>query len=295
MENQMNQVNDNLPSPAQLIARMRELATLPDIYIRIKSILDNPVSTHKDMAEALSTDPALSARLLRVANSAFYGRPGRINTIPRAVGLLGTQQVHDLVLATAVIHAFDRISPDLLDPRLFWHSSLAAAAAAKLLAEHCSILDSERLFVAGLLSRIGNLILLEELPAQMHAILAEVGDLSNVALAAVQRDHLGFDYTVLSAALFRSWQLPRELVEPIRLHTQPATAEEFQLEAAILHVAVYLADAMLQSRPIESVVPALDDEAWEITGLSIETLEGIERLALDLTAELAPAMLNAAA
>ena len=291
----MNQVNDNLPSPAQLVAHMRELATLPDIYIRVKAVLDNPVSTHEDMAAAISTDPALSARLLRVANSAFYGIPGRINNIPRAVGLLGTQQVHDLVLATAVIHAFDRISPDLFDPRLFWHSSLATAAAAKLLAEHCNILDSERLFVAGLLSRIGNLILLEELPAQMRAIIAEAGDISNVALAAVQRDHLGFDYTVLSAELFRSWQLPHELVEPIRLHTQPASAGDFQLEAAILHVAVNLADAMLQNQPVETVVPALEDEAWDITGLSIETLEGIKRQALDLTAELTPALLNAAA
>ena len=291
----MNQVNDNLPSPAQLVARMRELATLPDIYIRIKSILDDPVSTHTDMAAALSTDPALSARLLRVANSAFYGSPGRIKTIQRAVGLLGTQQIHDLVLATAVIHAFDRVSPDLFDPRLFWHSSLATAATAKLLAEHCNILDSERLFVAGLLSRIGNLILLEELPAQMRAILAEIGGASNTQLAAVQRDHLGFDYTVLSAELFRSWQLPQELVEPIRLHTRPATAEEFQLEAAILHVAVNLADAMLRNQPVEAVVPALDDKAWQITGLSIATLEGIERLALDLTAELTPAFMNAAA
>jgi HD-like signal output (HDOD) protein len=230
-----------------------------------------------------------------MANSAFYGRPGTIDTIERAVGLLGTQQVHDLVLATAVIHAFDRISPDLFDPRLFWHSSLAGAAAAKLLAEHCNILDSERLFVAGLLSRIGNLILLEELPAQMRAIIAEVGDMSNGALAAVQRDYLGFDYTVLSAELFRAWQLPHELVEPIRLHTQPALAEEFQLEAAILHIAVNLADTMSQNQPVETVVPALDDEAWEITGLSIATLEGIERQALDLTAEIAPALLNAAA
>jgi HD-like signal output (HDOD) protein len=295
METQMNQVNDNLPSPAQLVARMRELATLPDVYIRVKSVLENPVSTHEKMAQALSTDPALSARLLRVANSAFYGRPSRISTISQAVALLGTQQIHDLVLATAVIQAFDRISPDLFDPRLFWHSSLAGAAAAKLLAEHCNILDSERLFVAGLLSRIGNLILLEELPAQMRAIIAEVGDISNVALAAVQRDHLGFDYTVLSAELFRSWQLPHELVEPIRLHTRPAAAEEFQLEAAILHVAVNLADAMLKNQPVEVVVPVLDDKAWQITGLSIETLQGIEHQAIDLTAEIVPALLSSAA
>ena len=291
----MNQVNNNLPSPKQLVARMRELATLPDIYTRIKSVLNNPASTREDLARALSTDPALCARVLRMANSAFYGRPGRISTISQAVGLLGTQQIHDLVLATAVIHAFDRISSDLLDPQLFWHTSLAGAAAAKVLAEYCDILDSERLFVAGLLSRIGNLILLEELPAQMGAILAEAGDTSITKLAAVQRDHLGFDYTVLSAELFRSWQLPQELVEPIGMHTQPATAGEFRLEAAILHIAINLADAMLQRQPVETVIPQLDDEAWTITGLSIETLEGIERLALELTAEIAPALLSAAA
>ena len=291
----MNQISDHLPSPAQLVARMRELATLPDIYVQIKSVLDNPVSTHEDMAEALSTDPALSARLLRVANSAFYGNRGVINTIPRAAALLGTQQIHDLVLATAVINAFDRISPDLFDPAAFWRCNLTGAAAAKFLAEHCDILDSERLFVAGLLSKAGIMILLEELPAQMRAILAEANGLSSSGLAAVQRDHLGFDYAVLSAELFRSWQLPLELVQPIGLHTQPATAEEFRLEAAILHIAADLADAAVQRQPIETVVPALDDGAWQLTGLSIETLEGIERQALELTAEVAPVLLSTAA
>ena len=290
----MNQVNDNLPSAAQLVARMRELATLPDIYTRIKSVLDNPASTHEDVAEALSTDPALTSRLLRMANSAFYGRPGRISTISRAVGLLGTQQIHDLVLATAVVHAFDHISSDLLDPRFFWYSSVVGAAAAKCLAEHCDILDSERLFVAGLLSRTGNLILHQELPEQMRAILAEVGNAA-ADLAAAQRGNLGFDYAALSVELFHSWQLPQELVAPIGLHTQPAAAEEFRLEAAILHVAVKLADTALLKQPLETLVPALDDEAWKITELSIETLEGIERMALELTAEIAPALLNSAA
>lgn len=290
----MNQVSDTQTSPAQLVARMRDLATLPDIYTRIKSILDNPASTHEDMAKALSTDPALSGRLLRVANSAFYGRPSRINTVTQAVRLLGTQQIHDLVLATAVIHAFDSISSDLLDPRTFWHCSLLAATAAKCLAEHCDILDSERLFVAGLLSRTGNLILHQELPEQMRTVLSEVGE-SATDLAAVQREHLGFDYAALSAELFRTWQLPQELVEPIGLHTQPATAEEFQLEAAILHVAMNLADAESQNQPLEAVIPRLDDAAWQVTGLSIDTLTEIEHLALELTAEIAPAFLIAAA
>jgi HD-like signal output (HDOD) protein len=281
-------------SAAQLVARASELATLPDIYFRIKQILDDSTSSHEDVADALATDPALAGRLLRLANSAFYGRPGTIATISRAVGLLGTQQVHDLVLTTAVVHAFGNFSSDLIDQDEFWRSSLFAGSAAKILAEQCDILDCERLFVGGLLAQVGQLILYQELPEQMRSILRDAGE-QDIEVAALQRDRLGFDYAQLSAELFNTWQLPAELVMPIRDHTQSSSAEEARLEAAIIHIAVLTAIAQSTQQSTRELIPRLDDHAWHMTALSLEKLEQIRQDALALSDEIIPVLLSTAA
>ena len=277
-----------------LVERARELTTLPDIYVRVKKTLVDPASSHADVADVLSTDPALSARLLRMANSAFYGRPGTIATVSRAVGLLGTQQIHDLVLATAIIHAFDGFSSDLIDRRAFWSSSLFGASAAKLLADRCGILDSERLFVGGLLAPVGTLILYQELPEQMRSILADAR-MRGVDTAFLQRERLGFDYAQLSAELFTAWQLPPELVMPILGHTRPSAAQDSLLEAGILHIATQLAAARADGKGLNELVPQLNNDAWDITELSIAKLEEIDHEAQALTEEIVPVLLNSAA
>ena len=290
----MTQDPERKVTAADLVARASELATLPDVYARVRQTLDNPTSTHADVADALATDPALSARLLRMANSAFYGRPSSIATISGAVGLLGTQQIHDLVLATAVIHAFDGFSSDLIDRRAFWRSSLFAACAAKELADHCDILDCERLFVGGLLATVGLLILYQELPEMMHSIITDARK-QDADTASLQRDRLGFDYARLSAALFTSWQLPPELVVPIRGHTQPSAAKDSLLEAGILHIATQMAAARADGKSLNELVPRLDNNAWDVTQLSISKLEQIDHDARALTEEIVPVLLNSAA
>jgi len=278
----------------QIVTRVRGLATLPDVYLRIKRILDDPTSSLADVAEALQTDPAMTARLMRVANSAFYGRPGGIATIARAVTLLGSQQVHDLVLASAVIQSFDRLVPGPLRPQDFWRGSILAAATAKLLAEHCGFLDAERLLVAGLLAQVGQLALLEQLPVQMGS-LAYLASQSARRPCELQRQHLGFDYADVSAALFEAWQLPDSLVQPIRHHTRPALAKDFALESAILHLAVEAANAEIAGTLPEFLLQHLDDQAWRRTGLSTELLERIRSEAGELARSLSSAMLDRAA
>ena len=277
-----------------IVERVRELATLPDVYLRIKRILDDPTSTHGDVAEALQTDPAMAARLLRVANSAFYGRPGGISTVARAVGLLGTQQVHDLVLAAAVIQGFDGLFPDSLKPRDFWRASILAATTAKLLAEHCGFLDAERMFVAGLLAQVGQLVLLEQLPVQMGSIVY-LASQSGQRACDLQRGSLGFDYAEVGAALFAAWQLPAALSEPIRLHTAPADATDFALEAAIIHIAVETAAAEIEGLPPAQALARLDAEAWRLTELSKELFTQIHDAAGELAGELTAALLGKAA
>ena len=281
-------------TPESLAAGVTAFATLPDVYARIKKTLDDPASTHMDVADVIASDPAIAARVLKIANSAFYGRSGTIARISQAVGLLGTQQVHDLVLATVVIAGTSRLFRDQAALLAFWRQSLTTASAAKSIAEHCHILDSERLFVAGLISQLGQLVLQQSLPEQA-AQLSEQADAARTDVARRQRDHLGFDHAAVAAALFRAWKLPPELTDPIRWQTQPSMAGERMLEASILHVGAAVAAALIDEGATDDLLAGLDDTAWQATELTREQLDTIREATVALTEAMAPIITDLAA
>jgi HD-like signal output (HDOD) protein len=285
---------DQTPSVETIVEQAEELATLPDIYVRIKLVLDDPTSSHTDIADALSTDSAMTARVLRIANSAFYGRSGQLSTVSGAVALLGTQQVHDLVLATAVIQTLEDSFPPALRPSVFWRESLLAGSASKLLAEQCGFLDSERMFVAGLLAQVGQVVLFEQLPTRMLAV-AQAATESGQPISELQRQRFGFDYADVGAALFTSWQLPSGLISPIRYHTNPQATDAVLLEAAIVHIAVALATAETLQQQIDQVIAGLNRQAWDAAGLSAELLALLQREAVGLADQLTHVFLSAAA
>lgn len=254
----------------ELVAGNLRLASLPDVYINVKAVLDDPDSSVVDMVRAIEHDPGITARLLRIANSAFFGFAAKVDTVSRAVSLLGTQQIHDLVLATSLASVFKGVPPELVDMDAFWHRSIYRAVAAKLLAGHCNVLDAERLFVAGLLSDIGHLILYQVVPHEAQAALQEALQ-SDRPLQAVEREHLGYDFAEVGSELLAAWNLPGSLVEIVRHHITPARAREFELETAIVHIAAQVARA--SERSDEAM--QLDAAALRITGLSEAVLEGL--------------------
>jgi HD-like signal output (HDOD) protein len=198
------------------------------------------MSSIRDLARVVSTDPSLTARLLRVANSAFFCGGRGVDTVDRAVMVLGTQQVHDIVLATSVMSQFSRIPVRLVDMNGFWRTSLFAAVASRVLADRCSIFDSERVFVAGLLAQIGQLVLYLSVPDTMRQLL-QVLQAEDRPVHVVERLLLGFDYAAVGGELLAGWNLPASLVDPIRYHTDPDVAGGHVLEASLVSIAVALA------------------------------------------------------
>jgi HD-like signal output (HDOD) protein len=251
-----------------------ELYSLPDLYIRVKAIMDDPDFALVDVAEVISHDPGMTARLLKMVNSPFFGFGVEIDTVSRAVGMLGAQQVHDLVLATSVTQSFAGISEAVMDMRSFWTRSVHRGVTARVLAAHCNVLDSERLLVVGLLSDIGHLVMYQSLPALAQQAIQRSRSESR-ALYRVEREILGLDYAQFGAMLLREWSLPRSLIEPVEHHIEPAHAKDFALETAILHLARHLAEAMRPDQSFEPEVLAVDATAWRITGLASEQCETI--------------------
>lgn len=264
----------SLPSPHELVSSVVNLVSLPEVYLRAKTLLDDPDTSLTAVARVIAQDPALTARLLRIANSALFGFVARIETVSRAITLLGTQQIHDLLLASAVTKAFSGIKPATMDMETFWRHSVYCGVVSRLLAARCNVLDSERLFVAGLLRDIGHLILYQKLPALAEQAL-ERSRREGIELFRVERDIMGFDYAQIGTILMQTWNLPASLQEAVHYHPEPAKARDFPLETAIVHIASWLVgahgtgDPTLDPRSIHPV-------AWQHTGLSADDLPALK-------------------
>ncbi|MGB5177952.1 MAG: HDOD domain-containing protein [Gammaproteobacteria bacterium] len=253
-----------------------QLLTLPAVYLRLRAVLDDPDYAITDIEDVISMDPAVSTRLLRQVNSPYFGFASRIETIPRAVGLLGSQQVHDLVLATSVAQTFSGIPIEVMDMHAFWSRSVYCAAAARLLAANCNMLESERLFVAGLLRDIGHLVMYQSIPDESkEALLRARSD--GRALYLVEREVVGFDYAQLGGALLYQWGLPEGLWEPVQLHITPEQSADYSLETSIVHLAGVLSDVgQTDDDECESLVSLVHPSVWQATGVTPEQCVAIQ-------------------
>lgn len=278
-------------TPAKLASEVTNLVSLPEIYLKVRQLLDDPKSSLVDIANVVAVDPGLAGRVLRIANSAFCGFAFRIETIPRAMSMLGTQQIHDLVLATSVARSFSGIPKQLVDMARFWRSSVLCGASAKTIADTCNILDSERLFTAGLLAHVGRLALYLRLPEPTREAHAEAAQKS-ISLQKAIENKLGFDDADVAAELLSAWKLPDSLVEPVRHHTRFPCNEGPALEAAILHVASAIADMRDLRLDTDEMIRRLDETAWLTLKLNRDSLLALitdsESLASDITEQFLP-------
>lgn len=269
-----------------LVAGVRDLVSLPEAYLKIQALLREPESTIGDFARAVQSDPGLAARVLRVANSAFFGVSRKVETISLAVNLMGISRLHDLVLTTAVIGTFNSLPITGMDMATYWRRSIHTGILGRLLASECGLFDSERLFVGGLLHDIGHLVMYLRLPAESAGALAASRERA-VELAAAERELLGFHYGEVGAELMRSWQFPASLQEMCGMHPEPWLAQEFGRECSLVHLArhaMFAGDAEAASRPF---VAQPDARVFALGAVSPET---VARVAAESQPHLAEAL-----
>jgi HD-like signal output (HDOD) protein len=246
-----------------------KLISLPDIYLRLRSVLDDPEFSMSDVANVISQDPGMTTRLLRLVNSAFFGLAAKIETVTRATSLLGTQQVHDLVLATSVTETFAGMSSEIMDMQRFWRRSIHCGILSRLLANRCNVLDSERLFVAGLLRDIGHLIMYQTVP-ELSQQAMEKALATGQPLFKVEQAIIGLDYARVGAALMRQWDLPKSLVQATEFHVEPGRTGENALETAIVHLAALMVESTDADEDPEIWQGRVNEAAWKTTRLSLQ-------------------------
>jgi len=272
--------------PRDLVKVAGSISSLPMVFTRINDAVNNPRSSIADIGRVISEDPGLTARLLKIVNSAFYSFPSKIDTISRAVTIVGTQQLRDLALATSVMKVFKGIPEDLMNMEAFWCHSIGCGITARVLASHRREANLERYFVTGMLHDIGRLLLFMNLPKQARAALVRC-QRSGELLHQVEYEEIGFDHGTVGSALLQAWNLPASLEEVVAYHHAPQRALRYPIETAIVHVADIITHVMQLGSSGERLVPQLNPEAWERiavpTSVLPATLEQVEKQFHDAT------------
>jgi putative nucleotidyltransferase with HDIG domain len=252
---------------SDLLKGVVSISTLPGVYLRLSSVVSDPRSSAADVGEVIAEDPGLTARLLKLVNSAMYGFPSKIETVSHAISIVGTAQLQDLALATSVIRLFASVPENLVTMESFWRHSVACGVTARALAARRRESNVERYFVAGLLHDIGRPIMYMQIPDEARVAVTRSRETGR-PLFEIELEVLGFDHSHVGAALLEQWKLPPSLREPVAFHHHPERSQRFPVEAAVVHVADLIANALKLGTSGEPGVPPLGTGAWEAIGLA---------------------------
>jgi HD-like signal output (HDOD) protein len=250
-----------------LVNENEPLASLPNTFYKLREVVADPACDFDDISEIISIDPSLTLRLLKIVNSAFYGFRGEIDTVSHALGVVGTEQLMQLVLATTVVGQFKGV--DMIDMDYFWKHSVACGLSARAIHQARGEYDGERFFVAGLLHDIGRLVMCLKAPDQLRVVLdfaQKSGDRWHMAEAK----YFGFDHGAVGGALLRAWSLPKSLQEAVAHHHFPASAKNFPLEAATIHLADNISHQIVAESDNSDNRVSNEKGAWDAVQLSEE-------------------------
>src|SRR3569623_1140400 len=271
---------DKSLSPRELVTGTIELASLPEVFLRVNEMIDSTRYTAADIGHVISRDPGLTARLLKLANSAFYIFPSQIDTVSRAITIIGTRELRDLILATSVARIFKGLPNDLITMDDFWRHSVCCGLAARNLAAQRGERLEDRFFVAGLLHDIGSLLIYRKVPELAREALLRCQH-NDIPLYRAEQDVLGFDHAAVGAEILRKWKLPEQLQEVVECHHMPGHAGRFPRDTALVHIADVVAEAMQYGSAGDPRVPPMDPAAWRLAELSdnniADVMEEVER------------------
>ncbi|MFU8818099.1 MAG: HDOD domain-containing protein [Desulfurivibrio sp.] len=268
-------------SPHDLLRGEVVLASPPTLYHELNRVLETSGRTAKDAAAVIERDPALTARLLALVNSSFFGLSRQVATVAHAITMVGLRELRHLVLATVVLERFRGLNNELEDMGTFWRQSLACALLSRRLGDGAGgVKEAEVLFTAGLLHRIGDLIIFRRVPElAREALFRRLGN--DMPLWEAERSVLGFDYGDVGAELAELWKFPSVLVELLAYQQRPENAVRHPRLCALLHLAVNTAH--------DEVPPPAAAPCWRLAGIVPKTLAGFQAETLKQVTEAAKA------
>ncbi len=252
--------------PKLLVRGIADLVTLPSVYFHITEVINSPHASSSAVAKIVSKDTNLSLKLLRLVNSAFYGFPGQVDSISRAITLLGTNELTTLALGISVLQTFNKVPQDLIDMEAFWKHSIRCGLFAQVLCSYKVGISEETMFVGGLLHDVGRLVMLRQIPEQYSQVMRFARQ-QRISMEQAENKLLECTHSDVGGALGSAWNIAPSMIRMIGDHHHPER-ERYQTEASLLHVANILAHAFCEDPPIAESCPAVDIKAWDSQGIS---------------------------
>lgn len=250
-----------------------KLPESPSMIFKLNDTIADPFASADDIAQVISKSPGLSALLLRIVNSAFYGFPSRIDSVTRAVTIIGSKEISALAVGITTMEIFKDIPKTVFDMQGFTHHSLACGVFARILAAGGNIRNTEQLFVSGLLHDIGRMVIFKYFPKHAGLMLSGASD-GKASLYDIEKAVLGFRHTDIAADLFEKWKFPVALSQNVVYHHRPMAAQD-PVKAAIIHLSDIIVHSLGEGKSGEWRVPRLDVAAWDKLRLSPQILSTV--------------------
>ena len=261
-----------------IITKVLKVAALPAVAIKFSEAVQNPLTSNNDLEKIISEDSALASKVLMIANSALFNFPSKIDTIDKAITIIGQKQLSEIILSCSVVEMFKGIPQDVIDMDMFWRHSIAVATASRLLASARHEQNVERFFTAGLLHDIGKLIVFVEAPKYALEVVTKCEESSKL-MHKVEKEVLGFDHAKLGAMLLKKWKLPDSVISAVYYHHMPSISSGDIVGPSIIHIADIICHALQFGSSGERFVPTLNEKAWDALSLDVEILgTSIEQL-----------------
>lgn len=257
------------------VARTPGLGMLPQVTTQILKLVDNPNASPRQVGALIERDAGLASKLLKTANSSYYGMPGKVRTVSQAISVMGLSAVRSVIvsqvyqqMAGGRAHArrFDRVA--------FWQHSLAVASASRILARFKGLRDPEEAFLGGLLHDAGRLVMDRFLPSEFDQAIALSLE-RGCSLIDAEKEILGYTHVEVGIMLGEQWQLPESLMEGIRAHH-----EAVSFEASPIGCLVYVGNVLAHQAGFGLGAPVLyelDSEVQESLKLPPEQFEGLKQ------------------
>lgn len=260
----------------QVISNIRNLPTPPIVFHQIQKVINDPNASAAQVASVLAEDPAMSVKVLKLTNSAFYGLAREVESVRQAVVIVGMEAVKNLVLSASVLDMFKSDELDQEYQEAFWRHSLATAFCCRLLARNLKsrgIVDPDSIFSAGLLHDIGKLIICCFLPTEYEKLKAD-RDADNESLDhQVEERILKYNHAQIGGFLAVQWKLPAKLGEAIAYHHHPQLTESDSPIAYIVHIGNWLAKRTFFDRTQQYLVGDLEEGVAEYMSISDADLD----------------------
>jgi putative nucleotidyltransferase with HDIG domain len=253
-----------------IVRRIQSLPTLPPVVKKLTTMVESPDVTAKDVGKLISSDQVLSAKVLKLVNSSFYGLSGKVSSISHAVILLGFNVIKGVVLSASVFDIMERSMVGL------WEHSLGTAIISGTISRGLGLSEPEETSTAALLHDIGKVLVRVSLSEDYDRIV-RIAREQGRSFREAELEVLGVDHADIGSWLSREWGLPRQLIVPITFHHDPDNAPGLQDRVAVVHIADSLARAFGVGNGTDGWVCRISESAWTRLGMPGLDLKALMR------------------